>query len=114
MLIVGILPGSPAQKAGLKGGNDPTIIDGRAVKLDGDVILKANDTTIKGLPEYRRYITDRQIGDNLILTIFREGKLKEVNITIGSRPADEILLVKSLDGVFISDPINISNRDRGF
>ena len=110
VLIVGILPGSPAQKAGLKGGNDPTIIDGRAVKLDGDVILKANDTTIKGLPEYRRYIMDRQIGDNLILTIFREGKLKEVNITIGSRPADEILLVKSLDGgATFSDPINISN-----
>jgi len=110
VLIVGILPGSPAQIAGLKGGNDPTIIDGRAVKLDGDVILKANDTTIKGLPEYRRYIMDRQIGDNLILTIFREGKLKEVNITIGSRPADEILLVKSLDGgATFSDPINISN-----
>jgi len=110
VLIVGILPGSPAQIAGLKGGNDPTIIDGRAVKLDGDVILKAIDTTIKGLPEYRRYIMDRQIGDNLILTIFREGKLKEVNITIGSRPADEILLVKSLDGgATFSDPINISN-----
>ena len=115
VLIVGILPGSPAQKAGLKGGNDPTIIDGRAVKLDGDVILKANDTTIKGLPEYRRYIMDRQIGDNLILTIFREGKLKEVNITIGSRPADEILLVKSLDGgATFSDPINISNSTCGF
>ena len=110
VLILGILPGSPAQKAGLKGGIVPAIIDGRAIKLGGDIILKVNDTTIKGLPEYRRYIMDRQIGDNLMLTIFREGELKKVNITIGSRPADEILLVKSLDGgTTFSDSINISN-----
>ena len=57
---------------------------------------------------------DRQIGDNLILTIFREGKLKEVNITIDSRPSDEILLVKSLDGgVTFSDSLNISNGTCG-
>ena len=57
---------------------------------------------------------DRQIGDNLILTIFREGKLKEVNITIDSRPADEILLVKSLDGgATFSDSLNISNSTCG-
>src|SRR5690242_8388771 len=46
VLVAQVAPGSPADKAGLKGGGTSATIEGANVKLGGDIIVKANGKSI--------------------------------------------------------------------
>lgn len=62
---------SPAEKAGLK---------------VGDVIIKADGKEVKTMNELNTIKENHQIGDTITLTISRDGKEKDVSITLGEQP----------------------------
>jgi S1-C subfamily serine protease len=87
ILIVTVIPNSPAEKAGLKGGDTEVIISGERVTLGGDIILKVDDQDINSMDILLREIEKHRPGDKVKLTILRDQKTKIITVTLGERPA---------------------------
>ncbi len=92
ILVVGINPGGPAEKAGIVGGsNEKTIfVNGTEVKLGGDIILKEDNITVTNNTDIQKILSQKKVGDNLKLTLLREGKILDVNITLEQIPEFKI------------------------
>lgn len=83
--IVGIVPGGPADKAGLVAGSTPTTIQG--LSKGGDLIIAIDDQPILTFGDMLKYlINQKSPGDTVKLTILRDGQEKEITLTLGSRP----------------------------
>ena len=67
-LIGRVVPGSPAAKAGLKA---------------GDLIINANGKEITDFPQLRSYVGLLRVGERVDFKLYRDGKLKNVSVTIG-------------------------------
>ena len=75
-LIATVIEGSPAEDAGLQGVTDTKEIDGREYPLDGDIILKIDDVVVRKISDILVYLQrEKSIGDEMIMTINRDGVL---------------------------------------
>lgn len=86
LLVVEVLKGSPAQEAGLKGGNTQLAINEETVKVGGDVIIGMDKIDIKGLEDLLSYLSQKSPGEKATLRIIRDGGELSVSVTIGARP----------------------------
>jgi serine protease Do len=85
-LVTDITSGSPADKAGIHGGDVLTDLNGTEVELGGDVITSIDNTTVRKIDDILSYLeTQKQVGDTTKLTINRDGKLQEVNVILSDR-----------------------------
>jgi 2-alkenal reductase len=85
LLIFIIVEGSPADQAGLRGGDRVEIIDGREVALGGDVIIAIDDTQIQGADDAEALLADKVAGDNVRFTIIRGNATLDVSAVMGER-----------------------------
>jgi S1-C subfamily serine protease len=85
-LIVSITPGGPADKAGLRGANNVTVIGGQEIPVGGDVIVSMDDRRINAVEDICAALTQRQVGDSMNLVIDREGNLQEVDLILEELP----------------------------
>lgn len=86
-LIVSVIKDSPAERAGLRGGNRNVVISGEQVTVGGDLIIAINGHRIRNVDEFVSYLErNTQPGQEITLTIVRENKIMNVNLTLGSRP----------------------------
>lgn len=69
-----VLPGSPADKAGLK---------------DGDIITKVNNDTIDQGHSLSALVSKYKIGDKLTLTYIRDGKTTTTSATLAEAPSGQ-------------------------
>jgi hypothetical protein len=83
VLVVDVDSGGPAEKAGLRGGNMTALIDGRPIKLGGDLILKADNRTVASNLDLT---ADKNVGDTLKLTVLRDKEIKEIYVVLAARP----------------------------
>ena len=85
-LVTDITAGSPADKAGIHGGDVLTDLNGTQVELGGDVIIGIDNTTVRKIDDILSFLeTQKQVGDTTKLTIIRDGKPQEVNVTLSDR-----------------------------
>ena len=78
--VLEVLPGSPADEAGLKGANPET---GRG----GDLIVAINGQPITDFSDLNRYLVlEAEAGETLDLTVIRDGETLTVPLTLGTRP----------------------------
>jgi 2-alkenal reductase len=83
--LTNITPGGPAEKAGLKGGTQPTSIPG--LLGGGDLIIAVDGKPVYVYGDLISYIfAEKSPGDVITLTIIRNGEQKEVQLTLGKRP----------------------------
>ncbi len=83
--VVGVVSGSPADKAGLMGGTQPTDILG--LNSGGDLIVGIDQVEVRIFGDLLGYlITNKSPGDQVILKILRDGEQKEITIVLGKRP----------------------------
>jgi len=86
-LVTSVMKGSPAEEAGLRGGNQVVVIEGEEVVIGGDVIIGIDGREVRGINDILVYIERyKNVGDNVTLTIIREGGETEVPLTLGARP----------------------------
>jgi len=87
LLIMDVIPGSPADQAGLQGGTEPVIIGGQQILIGGDVMVGIDDQPVRKLNDLAVY-TERtkRPGDQVTLTIIRNGRQLEKNLVLGERP----------------------------
>jgi S1-C subfamily serine protease len=89
-LVMDVVAGSPAEKAGIQRGNEDTVIDGIPIKLGGDVIIAVDNNTVRKIDDILAYVEmKKSVGDDLKLTILREGQMMEVIATLSARPSQQ-------------------------
>ncbi|MGN6665055.1 MAG: S1C family serine protease [Solirubrobacterales bacterium] len=86
VLIQTVVNGSPADKAGLKGGHTTATINGAEVRLGGDIITEVNGKKITTMEELAERIGESKPGDEIELTVFNGGEEETVNATLGRQP----------------------------
>ncbi|HKR72998.1 MAG TPA: trypsin-like peptidase domain-containing protein [Candidatus Nitrosocosmicus sp.] len=90
-LVIQVTSGSPAEKAGIRGGAILTEIDGREVELGGDVIVGIDDKSIRKIDDLLSYLDrEKKVGENVTLTIIRNGQVQEIGLTLAARPDSTI------------------------
>jgi putative serine protease PepD len=85
-LIAEVVKGGPADKAGLKGGNQRVQLGNTIVIVGGDIVVKADQNEIKTNDELIRYIREKKPGDMILLHVLRKNKFEEVKLTLGEKP----------------------------
>ena len=68
-----IVPGSPAERAGLKG---------------GDIITAVNETAIDGAHPLQDLLVQYSPGTIITLTVLRDGSLITITVELGIRPSE--------------------------
>ena len=89
MIVTEVEPRSPAAVAGIRGGNITTNVAGDTIKLGGDMILSVdgNDTFIRTNEAFLNYLrNEKKVGENMSLAVLRDGKVSDVQMTIGAIP----------------------------
>ncbi len=87
VIVQTVVKGGPADEAGVEGGNTSATIDGTEVSLGGDVITEVDGKKVTGMEEIVEIVNGKQPGDELELTILRDGDTKTATVTLGDRPA---------------------------
>ncbi|MFN3741333.1 MAG: S1C family serine protease [Anaerolineales bacterium] len=83
--VTNVVPGSPADKAGLRGGDRPTSIQG--VDAGGDLIIAIDGREVKRFDDLLRYlINNKSPGDTVVLTVLRGNEKVDITVELGKRP----------------------------
>ena len=86
-LLVDVLPGSPAYKAGLRGSDRQIEVDGEKLQVGGDVIVGIDGAPITKFDDVVTYMARHvEVGQTLKLTVLREGKEGTMHLTATARP----------------------------
>jgi S1-C subfamily serine protease len=85
-LLSEVVPGSPADKAGLKGPDGKLTFQATPYETGGDVILAIDGHPIVQPDDLARYIAAHQPGDTVKLEVLRDNEHKEVSVSLGKRP----------------------------
>ena len=86
-LIATVIEGSPADAAGLLGVTITKEIDGREYPIDGDIIIKIDDVVVRKISDILIHLQrEKSIGDELIMTVNRDGTMIEAVLVLGERP----------------------------
>jgi len=86
-LIVNVVEGSPADKAGLKGSSETKEIDGIEYLIGGDVVLSVDGNVVRKIDDIlihlQRY---KSVGDEMVLEILRDGRVTNIVVKLDERP----------------------------
>ena len=85
-MITEVVKGGPADKAGLKGGNQRVRVGNMIVLVGGDIVVKADQHDVKTNDELIRYVREKKPGETILLKILRKEKFEEVKVTLAERP----------------------------
>ena len=86
-LVLTVVDGSPADKAGLKGMSQTQIIDGEEYPADGDVIISVDDKEVRKISDILIHLQrEKSVGDEMILGVLRDGILLHIILELVERP----------------------------
>jgi S1-C subfamily serine protease len=85
-LVAEVVPGGPAEKAGVEGGNDKLQFQAGQYRTGGDVILQVEGKDIVRPDDLAEAVATRQPGDVVTLKVLRDGKREDIKVTLGKRP----------------------------
>jgi S1-C subfamily serine protease len=87
VMVAQLYRGSPAAAAGLRAAASQAIVGNRRILVGGDIITALNEEPIDDWLDYLRYLElETQVGDQVTLTILREGQVGQVEVTVAEQP----------------------------
>jgi len=81
--VVTIIAGSPAEKAGLKGGGTD---NSGSPSAGGDVITTVDGKPVASVSDLSNYFNTKKVGDTVTLKVLRNGTTTDVTATLGTWP----------------------------
>jgi len=85
-LLAEVVPGGPAEEAGLEGGGDKLRFQAGEYRTGGDVILEADGRKVVRPDDLARLVAFRRPGEKVTLTVLHDGEREQVEVTLGKRP----------------------------
>ena len=87
LLVLEVVRGGPADKAGIRGGSRVARIGRYRVPVDGDIIIGIGGQPVEDYQALTVYLeTETAIGDTVELTVLRDGKELVVPLTLEEEP----------------------------
>ena len=86
-LVMIVEEDSPAEAAGLRGGDRVVQVEGRELIVGGDHIIDINGDPVTGEEEIRRVLDESEIGDTVSLVVLRAGETVRISVVLGEEPA---------------------------
>ena len=87
VLIQDVTAGTPAEKAGLRGGNISAEVNGDEIQIGGDIIIKVDGEAIATADDLATKIQGHEPGDEVEITYLRDGKERKVKVELGKLPS---------------------------
>ena len=88
-VCIHVTDGGPAIAAGLHGTSETVTQDGRNVEVGGDIITAIDGQPVKTFDDILVYLTlNTSPGQEVMLTILRDGKYQDIPLKLGTRPTD--------------------------
>ena len=84
--IVDVLSDGPAFSAGLQGTSGDGESDGMRVPVGGDTVVLANEQPIISMDDLILIISQHDVGDEITLTVLRNGDEVLVSVKLVARP----------------------------
>ncbi len=87
VLVSEVQPGSAAAAAGLKGGDREVVVKGRPVLGGGDIITAIDGESLRAFEDLVAYlVSNTEVGQEVVLTVIRDGEEMDLPVTLGQRP----------------------------
>ncbi|MDX6721573.1 MAG: hypothetical protein QOJ63_3827, partial [Solirubrobacteraceae bacterium] len=81
-----VVDGGPADKAGLRAGGEPVRFQARSVNDGGDIITAVDGRPLDDEAFLGVALLRLKPGDAVVLRVYRDGKARDVKLTLGERP----------------------------
>jgi serine protease Do len=85
-MIAEVVKGGPADKAGLKAGDQKIQVGNMIAMVGGDIVVKVDQHDVKTNDELIHYIREKKPGDTILLKVFRKADFVDVKVTLGEKP----------------------------
>ncbi|MBI4638864.1 MAG: trypsin-like peptidase domain-containing protein [Candidatus Rokubacteria bacterium] len=86
LLVEVIEPGSPAEQAGIRGGQLEIAIGGREILIGGDIVTSLNTTRLNSPDTIIEAMRSLKVGETVRLTVYRDGEYRDVEYRLPERP----------------------------
>lgn len=86
VLLADVAKGSPADKAGLRAGDQQAVIDGETYALGGDIITRFDGKKVESMRQLVGYVGDRDPGDKVDIEYYRGSKKRTTSVSLVKRP----------------------------
>jgi len=88
-LVIQIVEGSPADKAGLHGSDKTKEVNGINYPIGGDIILSVDRKEVRSIDDILIHLQrEKSVGDKMVMQILRDGRTTDVTIILGERPTN--------------------------
>jgi S1-C subfamily serine protease len=85
-LVEVVYDGSPADRAGIRGGSLSVVIQGDEYLLGGDILTSIQGAPIRTHVDYVAKVRTLRPGQKVKVTVLREGQPREFTLTVAERP----------------------------
>jgi len=86
-MIITVVDGSPADKAGLKGRSITLETGGKAYPAGGDIIISVDDKEVRKISDILIHLQrEKSVGDTMVLGVLRDGEFMHISLELVERP----------------------------
>jgi S1-C subfamily serine protease len=83
LLIIGVVPGSSADQAGLRAGSERAYLGNSPIMLGGDLIVAIDGEKIQDQDDLTQMMNKHRAGDSVKVTIYRGKRKVDVDVSLG-------------------------------
>jgi S1-C subfamily serine protease len=83
LLIVQVVPGGAADRAGLHGGNERAFLGNVPIMVGGDLIVAIDSEKVQDQQDLAQLMNKHRAGDTVRITVYRGKKKLDVDVTLG-------------------------------
>ena len=83
VLIISVVPGGAAERAGLRGGTERAYVGNVPIQLGGDLIVAIDGQEMVDQQDLSHAMNSHRAGDAVTITIYRGKRKMEVKVTLG-------------------------------
>ena len=83
LLVIGVVPGSAADQAGLRAGTERAYLGNTPIMLGGDLIVAIDGEKIQDQDDLTQTMNNHRAGDGVKVTIYRGKKKMDVDVMLG-------------------------------
>jgi len=83
LLIVQVVPGGSADRAGLRGGTERAYLGNIPIMLGGDLIVGIDGQDVQDQQDLSQIMNNHRAGDTVRVTVYRNKKKIDITVTLG-------------------------------